>query len=234
MKTPPALQTLGQELRVIGPIPLLAPLLVALAWDGLAGILQVRHVVHSFVSLVVVVGLEAILPLTAAIVLVSLASRDSALEVLLAVSTSYRRTSLRRMAIVFAWTLLLGLVATWAAYDLFPGAIPASLGLLSLLAVVAPMVWLSVGGVVLAYGLRSLSASSAVLGCIWIAQMAFHSYFAAFGWTQPWFLFATAFAPTAPFWLANRLELIATAACCGVACWLFLGDAERRFRSEDA
>ena len=205
---------------------------MALGWEGFAALLQARHVVPSFVSLVLVVGLEAVLPLAAGIALATLAVHDTALEVLVTLPAPYRMTAICRMALVLAWALSLEAAATWVTYQLFPTAIPKP-GPVALLAWLAPTLWLSAGGVLVAYGLRSRSASSAVLGCIWVAQLAFHGYFAAFGWTQPWFLFTTTFAPAAAFWQLNRLELLVTALFFAFADWVYLGNVERRFLSED-
>jgi ABC-type nickel/cobalt efflux system permease component RcnA len=46
-------------------------------------------------------------------------------------------------------------------------------------------------------------------------------------------LFATLFTSNASFWLANRLELIASALVLLVAAWWFLRHAEWRFFGEE-
>jgi hypothetical protein len=88
-------------------------------------------------------------------------------------------------------------------------------------------------GILLSLLLRSRTSSGAILGCVWIFQLLFHSYFSQNSWTQPWFLFATLYTPDASFWLANRLELIATALVLLVGVWWFLRSPERRFFGED-
>lgn len=233
MNWPPSAETARNELRVLGPYPFAAPLVVIAGLVAFAALLQARHVSHDFVATLLVAALEACLPLTAGVALAGVAARDTALEVLLTVQTAYRLTTARRAALVLAWVLLLEVMATWVIRVVFPAALPRP-GALGILAWVAPTLWLAGAGVLLAYVLRSRSTSSAVLGGLWVAELGFHGYFASYGWSQPWFLFATTFAPAAPFWLANRLELIATALLCFVAGWIFLHNAEWRFRSEDA
>lgn len=233
MHLPPSVEALRNELRVLSPYPFVAPLIVAAGLIAFAELQRIRHIQHAFTATMLVVMLEACLPLTAGIALASVAVRDNALEVLLTVQTAYRLTTARRAALVLAWVLLLEVAATWVVRALFPGAIPKP-GVLGLLAWVAPTLWLAGAAVLLAYLLRSRATSAAVLGCLWVAQLVFHDYFATYGWTQPWFLFATVFVPAAPFWLANRFELVATALVCFLAAWLFLRNAEWRLRAEDA
>ena len=233
MPLPPTAEALRSELRVLGPYPFVAPLIVAAGLVGFAALLQARHIQHAFVATMLVVTLEACLPLTAGIALAGVAIRDGALEVLLTVQTAYRLTTLRRAALVLGWVLVLEVAATWIIRALFPSAIPKP-GVLGLLAWAAPTFWLAGTALLLAYFLRSRATSAAVLGCLWVAQLVFHGYFAAYGWTQPWFLFATIYVPAAPFWLANRLELVATALVCFLVAWIFLRNAEWRLRAEDA
>jgi hypothetical protein len=225
-------ESLRNELRVLGPYPFVAPLVVAAGLVTFVVLLQARHVQHAFIATMLVVTLEGCLPLTAGIALAGVAVRDSALEVLLTVQTAYRLTTARRAALVLAWVLLLEVAATWIIRALFPGTILKP-GVLGLLAWAAPTLWLAGAALLLAYLLRSRSTSAAVLGCLWVAQLVFHGYFAAYGWTRPWFLFATIYVPAAPFWVANRLELVAIALVCFTAAWLFLRNAEWRLRAED-
>src|SRR5262249_48564958 len=98
---------------------------------------------------------------------------------------------------------------------------------------VAPLLWLAAAGALLALLLRSRATAGAVLGALWIAQLALHSYFATYAWTQPWFLFATLYAPDAAFWWANRIELILTALAAFLAVWYYLRNTEWRFRAEE-
>jgi hypothetical protein len=86
---------------------------------------------------------------------------------------------------------------------------------------------------VLALLLRSRATAVALLGVIWIVQLAFHGYFISYDWTRPWFLFATLSAPSAPYWRLNRLELIVTAVVCLIASSIYLRNNEWRFRGED-
>lgn len=233
MKNGFSLDYLRYEIRIVGPLLFLLPPGLALAFAGLAVLLFVGSVVHSFIALVLVAALEACLPLAVGIVLATVAAQDAALELLLSVPAGYCWIVFARLALLLGWTLLVELLASLALYAALPWvpSEPLAAGQLTWL---APSLWLAGAGVLLALVLRSRAASGAVLGCIWIIQLTFHGYFAQNNWTRPWFLFATLYTPTASFWLTNRLELIASALVLLLAAWWFLRNPERRFFGEEA
>ncbi len=233
MNTFPRLDHLRYEVRILGPLLFLIPLALALAFAGLTALMFVGNVVHSFIVLLLTAALEACLPLAAAIILTNVAVQDASLELLLTMPTSYRRIAFLRFALLLGWTLVVELCATLALYASLPWATVEPL-LSGQLAWLAPSFWLAGAGILLALLLRSRASSGALLGCIWLIQLAFHGYFASSGWTQPWFLFATLFTPHASFWLTNRLELLAGALILLAAAWWFLRSPERRFFGEDA
>jgi hypothetical protein len=233
MKNGFTLDHLRYEARILGPLFFLIPPALVLAFAGLTVMLFVGSVVHSFIAVVLMAGLEACLPLAVGIVLATIAVQDAALELLLSMPAGYRWIVFARLGLLLGWTLLVELLATLALYAALPWVPvkPLAAGQLTWL---APSLWLAGAGMLLALVLRSRAASGAILGCIWIIQLTFHSYFAQNSWTQPWFLFATLYTPGAPFWLPNRLELIATALILLLAVWWFLRNPERRFFGEDA
>jgi hypothetical protein len=81
-------------------------------------------------------------------------------------------------------------------------------------------------GFTLALLIRSRSASSALLGGIWIIEAIFYGYFAIINWLKPWFLFPTTLAPNISFWLTNRIELLITAFVLLLLDWFMLSNAE--------
>ena len=235
MKLAPGLALWRYELRVLGPVLFLVPVLVLAGLGSLAGLLDLRAVNHGFVAQLLTASLEACLPLAAGVVVASVCARDPALEVLLALPVSYRRTAFRRLALLLGWTGLIALVGTLVLQTVFPWALPPP-------GAVAQLIWLGPAlccagvGALLALLLRSGAASGAVLGMVWVAQLAFHDYFAFTGWTQPWFLFATlegVYPWGGTFWMANRLDLIAIGVGLFVAIWSYLRNTEWRFRGEE-
>src|SRR5262249_24913758 len=176
--------------------------------------------------------LEACLPLALGVLVTTLVARDPALELQLAAPTPYRCTTVRRIGLLFSWTGLIPLVTTLVIQGTLPWALPKQ-GMESVLIWLAPLLWLAAGGGLLALLLRSGAMAGAVLGVLWIAQLALHGYFAANGWTQPWFLFATLATPDAAFWETNRVELILTASAVFFAVWFYLRNAEWRLRAEE-
>jgi hypothetical protein len=232
MKIAPRLAEIRHELRILGPALFAVPLLAAVAFVALAGVLDARSVNRDFLGPLVTAILEAILPLTAGILLAAVAPQDAAIELQLSLPAPYRYTALRRFAVLLCWTLLIESAASLALRAGLPWA-QARRGADSILTWLAPSLWLAAAGALLALLMRSRATAGALLGTIWIAQLVFHGYFALTGWTRPWFLFATLYAPAASFWSANRVELILTAAVLSLGVWVFLRNTEWRFRGED-
>lgn len=219
------------EVRILGPVLFLVPLALGVLFAGMAGMLLVGNVVHSFIASVLIAALEACLPLAAAIVLSTVAVQDASLELLLAMPAAYRWIVFLRFGLILGWTLLVELLSTLALYAFLPW-VPAESLAAGQLTWLAPSLWLAGVGIFLSLVLRSRASCGAILGSIWILQLTLHDYFAQQNWTRPWFLFATLFTPNASFWLTNRLELIALALL--AASWWFLRSPERRFFGEDA
>lgn len=226
------LDRLRYEARILGPLLFLIPLAEILVFAGLTALFLIGNVVQSGIAVLLIAVLEACLPLTVGILLATVAVQDAALELLLTMRASYRRIAFLRFALILGWTLLVEWLATLALAVLLPW-VPVKPLVAFQLTWLAPSLWLAGAGVLLALLLRSRTSSGALLGCVWILQLLFHGYFTSHGWTLPWFLFATLYTPGASFWLANRLELIATALVLFAAAWCFLRNPERRFFGED-
>ncbi len=234
MKLAFRLARLRYELLVLGVWLFAVPLVVAGGLGGLAGILDARNVNRGFLAQLLTATMEACLPLALGVLVATVTARDAALELQLSAPTPYQRTSLGRISLLLAWTALIEAATMLIIQLTLPWAVPTSGGAADVLLLwLAPMLWLAAGGALFALVLRSSATAGAVLGAIWIAQLALHSYFATNGWTQPWFLFATLFTPQASFWEANRVELILTAIVAFAAVWWYLRNAEWRFRAEE-
>ncbi len=226
------LDHLRYEVRALGPMLFSIPLALAAFFVGLTGMFLLGHVVHMLIASLLIAALEGCLPLAAGIILSTIAVQDASLELLLTLPVAYRRIVFLRFALILGWMLLVELLATLALSAFLPWVPVKSLAAFQL-TWLAPLLWLSGAGILLALLLRNQANSGAILGCIWILQLLFHGFFAQNGWTQLWFLFATLYTPGASFWLTNRLELIATALVLFIAVWWFLRDPERRFFGED-
>src|SRR5258708_5818576 len=172
-----SLDHLRYEVRILGPLLFLVPLALAVAFAGMAALLFVGNVVHSFIAQLLIVALEACLPLAIGIVLSTVAVQDASLELLLTMPATYRGILFLRFALLLGWTLLVELFATLALYALLPW-VPVEPLLVGQLAWLAPSLWLAGAGILLALLLRSLASSGALLGCIWLFHLTFHRYFA--------------------------------------------------------
>jgi hypothetical protein len=220
------------EIRILGFPPALLLTCVAISSIGFATPLRARNVNPDFISALLIATLEAFLPLAAGIVVTTIAARDDAIEVQLSLATPYYATVARRVALILAWSIATEFAATLAIGALFPSTLTKS-GFDAVLLWLAPTLWLSAVGMTLALLLRSRATAAAILGVIWVVQLAFHGYFAGYDWTRPWFLFATLYTPSATYWRSNRLELIATAVAGLVVSWIYLHNSEWRFHGED-
>jgi len=234
MKLAARLAALRAELRVLGlwlfviPLAVMGGLVAFGEWLDLRGTVD-----QGFIADLLIATLEACVPLAAGVLVATIAARDDALELQLTVATPYRRTAWRRIGLLLAWTALIEAATMLAIQTFLPWAAPKQ-GIEYIVTWAAPLLWLTAAGALLALLLRSRAIAGAVLGVVWIAQLALHGYFATNDWLRPWFLFATLYAPDDPFWWANRIELLLAAAVFFAAASYYLRNAEWRFRAEEA
>ena len=150
------------------------------------------------------------------------------------VSTTYRITAFVRLSLIIAWSSCLAFFLSVFVYQLRFWRVPLQVEtwnvlpqyLVGQLTWIAPLFWFVGTGFTLALLTRSRSASSALLGGIWMIEAIFYGYFALINWLKPWFLFPTTLAPNISFWLANRIELLITAFVFLLLDWLMLGNTE--------
>jgi hypothetical protein len=232
MSSAPRGSWLGYELRLLGgwPFALLAGVAGLLA--GMTALLSARGVSRSFLAGLLVATLEACVPLALAVTLTSVTGRDEALELQLSLATPYWVTVARRVGLLLLWAFIVELVTMLVVQIFFTWAAPKH-GYQFVTAWAAPLLWLAAAGTLLPLLLRGRAAAGATLGVIWLAQQALHGTFATTGWLRPWFLFATLYAPTAPYWWTNRLELLLTALVGFAAAWLLLRRPGWRVRVEE-
>ncbi len=233
MRITTRLRALGYEARNVGLSSLAMPLLVLAGFGGLAGLLLLGKTQHQSVADLLTAALEAGVPLAAGVVAAGLLVQDASIELQLSLPTAYYWTATRRFALALAATALVEVAATVALGQAAPWTLHETGGAAQLMWL-APVVWFAGTGAVLALLMRSRAAAGAALGGIWVAELVFHDYFLAHNWAHPWLLFLSLYAPAADFWLANRLELIGIGAALLLLAWLYLHNAEWRFRGEES
>lgn len=236
------------EVKLMGKRVILTPILVMVGFALLAELLSY---LHTNPARMLSASLEIMLPLAAGVVVATITSQDSAIELQLTMPRTYAMTALGRLTILTTWTLGIALLSSvcvfaWKlAYVPLPSSsLPAPLEfLIGQLTWLAPLLWLVGLGLCLALVLRSRSASVALLSGIWIAEIIFKAYIAANEWLHPVFLFPTSLLPlVGPIplaifnvWLTSRFELIGTALVFLFFGWMLLRNPEALLKtsSED-
>jgi hypothetical protein len=222
------------ELRILGRWVILIPPLIILTFVFLGVILTIMQVSHLRISQVLTANLEMVLPLAAGLLTTTIVSHDPAIELQMTVSTTYRITAFVRLSLIIAWSSCLAFFLSVFVYHLRFWRVPLQVEtwnvlpqyLVGQLTWIAPLFWFVGTGFTLALLTRSRSASSALLGGIWIIEAIFYGYFAIINWLKPWFLFPTTLSPNISFWLTNRIELLIAAFVLLLLDWLMLSNTE--------
>ncbi len=222
------------EIRLLGRLSLLVPCLIIIVGVLLAVIL---HLGHTKTTSLFNACLEMFLPLAAGIFVATFCSHDPAIELQLTLPALYRRTILFRLTIIGAWTACVAIVGSTLFRGIGLGkALPIGpswplvlqWGAIQLVWL-APLLWFLAIGLFLALFFRSRTASSALLGGIWVAENIMYGILIGTPWLQPVFLFATTLTPVhtlSTFWLTNRFELLGTALLFLLIGWLQLHQTE--------
>jgi hypothetical protein len=208
--------------------------MIMLSFAFLAVLLTIMQVSHLRISQVLTASLEMVLPLAAGLLITTITSHDAAIELQLSKPNTYRMSVFVRLGLIIAWTGCIALFSSVLIYHLRFWRVPSQVGtwrvlpqfLIGQLTWAAPLLWFSVVGFCLALLLRSRSASSALLGGIWIIEAIFYGYFVIIDWLKPVFLFPTTLAPDITFWLNNRIELLITALVLILPGWIMLHNTE--------
>jgi hypothetical protein len=206
----------------------IAPLL---ACGGAAVIVALRltgHPAGPFAASLV----EGVLPLGIAIAVARLLGTDPALELQLSYPAAYRRTLLRRGALVAGWSAAFAAV-TAAAVQL-TGLWAPGLGRAELawLAPAAALTAIAVAAGAIAADGRAGAAAAAV---VWVIEEGLARSFAGHPALRPFYLFATSRpAPDPAAYWPNRLSLLLVTAVAATAGWLLLGRPARLLPGDGA
>ncbi len=142
-------------------------------------------------------AVETLLPLAAGVATASAVSRDRSRELQLSMPASYLGTLARRAALTLGMVAMCAVVLTVAVIG--TRMWPAAPGLLAAQLVwLAPAAFLAALGVALSLLTTSGGVAAAVVGVVWLAEVAKPSLFVGRGW-QPLYLFASGVVPAAPF-----------------------------------
>ena len=207
------LDRLQYEIKLMGKRVILTPILVMLGFTLFALLL---HYLKVFPARFLSAGLEMLVPLAAGIIVATITSQDSAIELQLTVPKKYHRTAMGRLFLIALWSALIALLSsgiitafqlTFVPLQLLSWSEPAQF-LADQLTWLATLLWFVGMGLLLAMLTRSRSASSAILSGIWLIEIVFKDFFASTNWLQPVFLFPTTLTPAIHFWLTNRAEVL--------------------------
>ena len=174
------------ELRIMGKWVILIPPLIILTFALLGEILTIMQVSHLRISQVLTASLEMVLPLAAGLLTTTIVSYDAAIELQMTMPKTYRITAFVRLSLIIAWTSCLALFSSVLVYHLRFWRVPSQVEtwkvlpqfLIGQLTWIAPLFWFVGVGFSLALLIRSRSASSALLGGIWMIEAIFYGYFA--------------------------------------------------------
>lgn len=228
------LDRLQYELQLMGKRVILTPILIMLGFALLTELLHFMHTDVVVISRLLAASLEMMLPLAAGVIAATITSQDPAIELQLTMPKKYHITAFQRLAIIVSWTTCIAFLSICMIYALGLPRIPLQLQSWSAplqfiadqFTWIAPLLWFVALGLCLAMLIRSRSASSALLGGIWLLETIAGALFASTTWLQPVFLFPTTLAPTIDFWLISRFEVIGTALLFLLIGWLLLHNPE--------
>ena len=206
------------------PSFVIAPLLACSGAAVIAALRVTRHPAGPFAASLV----EGVLPLGTAIAVARLLGTDPALELQLSYPAAYRRTLLRRAALVAGWSAAFAAVTAAAVQEAglwSPGLVRAELAWFTVTAVLTAIA--VAAGAVAADG----RVGAAVAALVWVIQEGLARSFAGHPALRPFYLFATSRPGPDPagFWV-NRGALLLIAAAAALAGWLLLGRPVRLLR----
>lgn len=223
---------LGYEMKVVGVVALLAPVLVAGCVSLFVVVMALAGADAIAFGKVLTRTTELFFPLVLGMVTAQVVAGDVGIEWQLTMPTPYRATVFRRLGMLLVWAAVVALLDVIGVKVAGRWIVPEGFAVAQL-TWLSPMVLFAALGALLALLLRNRSASAALVGGVWIMAIVLHTQLLSYGWSRPWFPFATTYAAGTDFWLANRLTLIGSAcALTGVAAAL-LGRPERLLMGGD-
>jgi hypothetical protein len=199
------------EVRQLGSLALFLPIVIVALFGGVALLMHAQGERDSRVFRTFLAGLEMALPLAAGVMAVSITTSDPARDLQFTLLQPYRSTIALRLAIMTGWMACVALFSTvvLGSLNFWRLSHPFLEGQLSWL---APLLWFAAVGALLPLLIGRRTGATAIIGGIWLFESAAGSYFAGHVWLRPFFLFATTHQPDAPYWLQNRVMMLATAA----------------------
>ena len=231
---------LGYELRRVGRIGLLTPVLVVVVFALFALPMAFFGADRGQVAELLSSVPEVFLPILAGLVAATVVTQEPALDLHLTLKTSYRRTVARRLTLLFGfsvaasfvWTMALRVLGLWS----WPGWFSVSQ-----MGWIVPLVWFVSAAVLLALVLRSRVASGAILGGVWLFQNLLGGVFFTYEWLRPFYLFPmSSHKPVLEevwgerYWADGWPVLGAMALLMTLAAALLLGNSERMAGEGDA
>lgn len=230
---------LRYELQVMGRKVTWAPILVMVGFALLADLLLV---IHFPPARTLAGGMEMVLPLMAGAIAAAVTHHDQAIELQLTMPKKYHVTVLHRVLVILVWTTIVTLLSSMITVLLkleflpYPAQMtsPPLQFLVGQLSWVATLLWCVGLCLCLTTLLHSNTASTTLLGCLWILEIIYRGTFVSTEWLRPFFLFPTTLLPLAGpapqaffnFWLINRLEVLGTALVLLFVGWLLLHNTE--------
>ncbi|GLV53963.1 hypothetical protein KDH_08140 [Dictyobacter sp. S3.2.2.5] len=223
---------LSYELRVMGKRVIWLPIALAAGFIAFAFLLRFLGVhLERFISS----GFELFLPIVTGIVVATSATQDPALEIQLTMPRKYHNTSILRLALIVAWSiafgLLISIIPTLLHLTFLPDQLKRTNSFGQFFGLqfswIATTFWFVAVALVSSLLTRSRSASSAILGAVWIVQILFMTHLVeTTSWLQPLFLFPTIVAPQISYWMTNRLEVLSTGIVLLPVGWWLLHNTE--------
>ncbi len=224
-----SLDRLRYELRLLGKIVFLTPLLVVIGL-GLLIALVSRDINLTNIERSMGASLEVLLPMAAGVIVATVATHDPAIELQLTMPRKYHRTANARFLLILLWSAVVALLTS---------ALLARLGVLRQIEQIAhwsqpwqflawqlnwlsSMLWLVALGLVLSLLMRSRTASGALICAISIAEIVLHGAMEQNRLLFLVYLFPLTFSPATPYWLFNRIELLGTAVALLILAWFLL------------
>jgi hypothetical protein len=226
------LDRLRYEVRLLGKVVLLTPVLVVI---GFALLLAIVNRDVTIVARSMSGSLEVLLPVAAGVIVATIVTYDRVIEVQLTMPRKYHRTASLRFFLILLWSAVVSLLTSLLLYLFNYRRLPAQIVSWSQpwqfltwqLTWLSSTLWLVAFGLVLSLLIRSRSASGALLCVFAVAELLFHSTMDQEAIYHPIYLFPLTFSPDASYWLLNRLELLGTAAVLFVLAWSLLRIPER-------
>ncbi|GIF76146.1 hypothetical protein Asi02nite_56640 [Asanoa siamensis] len=192
--------------------------------------IQVTGAGHRRAELILVAGLEGVVPLAVAMAALTIVVRENCRELHLSLPTPHLVTIGRRLGVLGAITVaacvVYAAVAVVAGFRVGPGG--------GVLVWIAPTLWLAGFAALVAAISRSTVLASSAVALVWLGELFWAQTFVDNAGLRPLFLFFTTRLGDSPGWAGNRVGLLAGGLVFLVATAAVLLRPERLLTEEDA